>query len=250
MRNGAEWFGPHNNRSRNRGRNMGRNRPKGKDEMSIINDAILGNMFDDKDTNRYGGGSGASKDNYLTEGPGAYCLELSEYKTGVGESEKRFGQPYIAMIFTVVSAQDIKDRDGNAHAPTWNPGDSVTVVKFLSGRISTKEALEATAAIVGTPPAIQVPDGAHEGKVLPMVNNAVVEACSEDDGARVAGTQVWANVVPNTKTKGKYAGQTFFNAYFSPATEDGKQGRFPDWDALVAAGVDMDAQVVARFGTR
>ncbi len=219
--------------------------------MSIINDAILSNMFDDKDVNRYGGQGGSSKkDDYLTEGPGAYLLEVLEYKTGVGESEKRFGQPYIACVFQVVAAQAINDRDGVSHDPTYGPGAKVTVVKFLSGRISTKEALEMTAAIVGTPPAIQVPDGPHEGSVLPMVNNDVVTACSEDDGARVAGTQVWVNVVPNTKTKGKHAGKTFFNGYFNPATEDGRQGNFPTWFELEDAGVDMDAAVIARFGSR
>ena len=218
--------------------------------MGILNDAILTSMFDAKDAARYSGAGAQKKDDYLTEGPGAYCLEVLEYRTGVGESEKRFGQPYILCVFQVVRAQNLRDKDGNVHAPTWTEGDKVTVVKYLSGKLSTKEGLEMTAAVVGTPPAIAIPDGDHAGAVLPMVNSAVVASCAEDDGARVIGTKVWANVVPNKKTKGKYAGETFYNAYFSPATEDDAQGRYPDWDALVAAGVDMDALVIARFGSR
>lgn len=217
--------------------------------MAIINDKLMDTLYDEKDTSRYAGQS-AQKDDYLTDGPGAYCLKVLEYKTGVSESEKRFGQSYVAIVFEVVHAEPIRDRDGKTHQPKYAPGKAVTMVKYMNGRISVKELLETTAAIVGTPPAIEVPDGPHAGKILPMVGNNTVEACSEDDGARVAGSLVWVDVVPNTKTKGEHAGKTFFNPYPHPATEDGKRDQFPNWAKLVDAGVDMDALVKARFGSR
>jgi hypothetical protein len=216
----------------------------------LINDKLMDTMFDDKDTARYEGSNNA-KDDYLTDGPGGYCLEVAEYKTGTSESEKRFGQNYIAIVFTVLHAQAIRDANGQSHEPAHAPGAKVTVVKYLSNRISTKEALEATGAIAGVPAAVKVPDGPYEGKILPMVGNDLIEQCAADDGAAVAGVKVWANVVPKQGKEGSaHAGRTFYNAYFSPTTDDGKQAPFPTWDQLVEHGVDMDARVVARFGKR
>lgn len=217
--------------------------------MSIqVNEAIMGKLYNDQDTNRYNGSGSVSKDTYLTEGPGSYCLELVEYKTGTSDNEKRFGQSYVVMVFDVIHAEAVRDMDGNTHKPTHKPGDRVTLVKYFHGRVDIKEAFEFTGALLGAPPCTAVPEGPHAGKILPLVAADEVNACAEDDGARVKGTQIWADCVPKKGT-GKHAGSTFFNPYAHPTNEDGSKAPFPDWDQLKEAGVDLDAKVLARFGS-
>lgn len=204
--------------------------------MSIINEAVLGTMYDESDAGKY---QQRQKESYLTEGPGEYTLEVAKVKTGVSETK---GATYIAFEFDVVTSESVEDRDGETHEPAHAPGDRVTMVKFLTNKFNTKEALDTIAAIVGTPPVLQVPEGKHAGKLLPTITNEVIAGVSEDDGERVVGTQVFCRVRPNTKTKGKYKGQTFYNPKFSPLNG------FPSWSDLAEKGVDLEEMVAARFG--
>ena len=211
--------------------------------MAILNDNLLNDLFDDADVARYDGNAKvAKKTPYLTAGPGRYELALSAYKTGTGESEKRFGQSYVVFEFEVLKAEAINDSDGKSHAPTHQPGATVSMVKYVSGRISVKEAMTMTACILGIPPVLAVPSGPHEGKILPMVDNATFERCSEDEGAGIVGNVVQADIVPK-EGKGKHAGRTFFNCYAKPAA-----GSYPTADELVEKGLDIEGLATARFG--
>lgn len=201
-------------------------------------------LFDKKDAGRYNGDSAKLvKEPYLTEGPGHYELELVSMRSGTSKSKKRFGQQFIAAVFEVTDARSIT-RDGTQMEPTHAPGEKVQIVKFLNTRISTKEALEMVGAVVGTPPVLAIPDGPHQGNLLPMVDGKLVNECCDDDGAAVAGTKLRVDVVPREVTKGKYAGRTFHNAYFLPAS-----GQWPTWEDL-AEPADLDEMVKAKFGSR
>lgn len=213
----------------------------------MIDDDFIAGLFNANDANRYANGSKPKR--FLSSGPGSYLVEVMAIKHNKSSKEGSFGVVNFVVEFRVIEAYNGLDENRRLVPATLEAGDTFGHVRQLVGRMPIKEALEMTAAILRLAPVVEIPRGfPHAGELLPLVTLDTAKKIAKDDGVRYKGRKVYVDINPSRGKDGsKHEGKVFFNANWSPASDDGERVTYPDFNALNVKS-DMTQAINDYFG--
>lgn len=209
--------------------------------MSIINRKQLAAMYTDKDAKRYARTN--QEELRLTNGPGAYLLQIEGVRCGVSKKPGPMqGKTFIGFSFKVVKASSCI-ANGHEHDATLAPGDTAAHVLVMDREMSSKELLELVSAAQGTSPVYEIEEGKHAGKLLIMLDPDDIDAAVDVEDFRdsnlydpeTKGGVLVSCIVKPREGKGEHAGKTFHNASWFPGLGEQIADRFPSLADLIEA---------------
>ena len=212
-----------------------------------MTDAMLDDLYNDKDAQRYQ--NEAAPKRFVTSGPGSYLLEVVCIKMLLSKKTENYGTKIFVVEMRVIEASPGLDENNRTQPATLSVGDTFGHVRALVGRMPQKDALELCGAIVRLPPCLLIPAGFPQaGKVLPIVTLSFPDKLSKDDGARYKGRKLFCDITPSKGKEGsRHEGKVFFNPLWSPATEDGGRTSYPSFVSLNAKS-DMTQAILDYYG--